>query len=55
MKIVDNSINFHVGMGLCPPKRKEQIEIFLRVSILNERRCSICLGEMEQVQQDSVP
>jgi len=38
MKMIDNRINFPAGMRLCPPKRKEQMEIFLRVSILNERR-----------------
>jgi len=38
MKIVDNSINFQLGMGSYPPRRKEQMEIFSRVSILNERR-----------------
>jgi hypothetical protein len=55
MKRVDNSINYQVGMGSYPPRGKEQMEIFLSVSIFNERRCLICLGEMEQVQQDSVP
>jgi hypothetical protein len=55
MKIVDNSINFQGGMGSCPPRGKEQMEISSRVSILNERRCLICLGEMEQVLRDSVP
>jgi hypothetical protein len=55
MKIVDNSINFQEGLGSYPPRGKEQMEISSRVSILDERRCSQCREEMEQVRQDSVP
>jgi hypothetical protein len=30
MKIIDNSINFHGGMGLCPLKKRADGDIFKR-------------------------
>lgn len=54
MKIVDASINFQRGMNPYLPRKKGDGDVFKSFHF-KRKEVLLCLGEMEQVRQDSVP